>query len=78
MDATQKKKKFIIDVVYIVFVLIIFYYFMKYAFGLFFPFLVALTVAALLQKPVNFICNKTLFPYGGSRHFNRDYCAARP
>lgn len=59
MDATQKKKKFIIDVVYIVFVLIIFYYFMKYAFGLFFPFLVALTVAALLQKPVNFICNKT-------------------
>lgn len=59
MEATQRKKKFIIDVVYIVFVAIIFYYFMKYAFGLFFPFLVALTVAAILQKPVNFICKKT-------------------
>lgn len=59
METTQRKKKFIIDVVYIVFVAIIFYYFMKYAFGLFFPFLVALTVAAILQKPVNFICKKT-------------------
>lgn len=59
MDTLQRKKKFIIDVVYIVFVSIIFYYFMKYAFGLFFPFLVALAVAAALQKPVNFICKKT-------------------
>lgn len=59
MEATQRKKKFIIDVVYIVLIAIIFYYFMKYAFGLFFPFLIALTVAAILQKPVNFICKKT-------------------
>lgn len=59
MESTQRKKKFIIDVVYIVLVAIIFYYFMKYAFGLFFPFLVALTVAAILQRPVNFICKKT-------------------
>lgn len=59
MEALQRKKKFIIDVVYAVFVAVIFYFFMKYAFGLFFPFLAALTVAAILQKPVNFICKKT-------------------
>lgn len=59
MEATQRKKKFIIDVIYVVFIAVIFYYFMKYAFGLFFPFLVALTVAAILQRPVNFICRKT-------------------
>lgn len=59
MDVLQRKKKFIIDVIYVVFVAVIFYFFMKYAFGLFFPFLAALTVAAILQKPVNFICKKT-------------------
>ncbi|MCH5189762.1 MAG: sporulation integral membrane protein YtvI [Oscillospiraceae bacterium] len=59
MDALQRKKKFIIDVIYIAFVLVIFYFFMKYAFGLFLPFILALTVAAALQRPVNFICKKT-------------------
>lgn len=59
METTQKKQKFIIDVIYAALVLTIFYFFMKYAFGLFFPFLLALTVAAALQKPVNFICRKT-------------------
>ena len=59
MDALQRKKKFIIEVIYAAFVLVIFYFFMKYAFGLFLPFLLALTIAAALQKPVNFICKKT-------------------
>lgn len=59
MEISQRKKKFIIDVVYAALVLVIFYFFMKYAFGLFFPFLFALAVAAALQKPVNFICKKT-------------------
>lgn len=59
MEALQRKKKFIIDVIYAVFVLVIFYFFMKYAFGLFLPFLLALVIAAALQKPVNFICKKT-------------------
>lgn len=59
MEAVERKKKFIIDVVYIALVLVLFYFFMKYAFGLFFPFLCALFVAYLLQKPVNFICKKT-------------------
>lgn len=59
MDSLQRKKNFIIEVIYAAFVLVIFYFFMKYAFGLFLPFLLALTVAAVLQKPVNFICKKT-------------------
>lgn len=59
METLQRKKKFIIDTVYAVFVIVIFYFFMKYAFGLFLPFLLALAVAAALQKPVNFICKKT-------------------
>lgn len=59
MDALQRKKKFIIEVIYAAFVLVIFYFFMKYAFGLFLPFLLALTIAAALQKPVNFICKRT-------------------
>lgn len=59
MNSLQRKKNFIIEVVYIVFVAVIFYFFMKYAFGLFLPFLLALAVAAALQKPVNFICKKT-------------------
>lgn len=59
METLQRKKKFIIDTVYAVFVIVIFYFFMKYAFGLFLPFLLALAVAAALQKPVNYICKKT-------------------
>lgn len=59
METLQRKKKFIIDTVYAVFVIVIFYFFMKYAFGLFLPFLLALAVAAALQRPVNFICKKT-------------------
>lgn len=59
METLQRKKKFIIETVYAVFVIVIFYFFMKYAFGLFLPFLLALAVAAALQRPVNFICKKT-------------------
>lgn len=59
METLQRKKKFIIETVYAVFVIVIFYFFMKYAFGLFLPFLLALAVAAALQKPVNYICKKT-------------------
>lgn len=59
MEVLERKKKFIVDVLYAALVLVLFYYFMKYAFGLFFPFLVALVVATALQKPVNFITKKT-------------------
>ncbi|MDR2687036.1 MAG: sporulation integral membrane protein YtvI [Oscillospiraceae bacterium] len=48
----------IIDIVYYLLILVGFYLFMKYAFWLAFPFLFALFVAALLQRPMNFAQRK--------------------
>ena len=59
MTGIEKKKNFIISVLYGAIVLALFYAFFKYAFGLFLPFIVAVLVAMILQKPINFICNKT-------------------
>ncbi len=58
MTGIEKKKNFIISVLYGAIVLALFYAFFKYAFGLFLPFIVAVLVAMILQKPINFICNK--------------------
>lgn len=59
MTSIEKKKSFIINTVYVAFIIALFYLFMKYAFGLFLPFLCAVAVAKLLQRPLNFICKKT-------------------
>lgn len=59
MTGIEKKKNFIISVLYGAIVLALFYAFFKYAFGLFLPFIVAVLVAMILQKPINFICKKT-------------------
>ncbi len=59
MTGTEKKKKFIINIVYTVILIALFYLFFKFAFGTIFPILCALVAAMLLQKPVNFICKKT-------------------
>lgn len=59
MTGIEKKKNFIINTVYMVILLALFYLFFKYAFGTFFPFLVAIAAAMVLQKPVNFISRKT-------------------
>lgn len=64
MTVIEKKKNFIISVLYGAIVLALFYAFFKYAFGLFLPFIMAVFVAMLLQRPVNFICNKTPFKKG--------------
>ena len=50
--------KFIIDVVYFFIIIGLFYIFFKYALGIFVPFLTAVAVAVLLQKPVNCITKK--------------------
>lgn len=55
----EKKRNFIINTVYLAIVITLFYFFMKYAFGLFFPFLCAIAMAKALQRPVDFICRKT-------------------
>lgn len=55
----ERKKKTIINIIYYAIILGIFYFFMKYAFGIFLPFIIAFIVAAVLQKPINAICRKT-------------------
>lgn len=59
MTGIEKKRNFIINTVYTVILLALFYLFFKYAFGTLFPFLVAIAAAMVLQKPVNFISKKT-------------------
>lgn len=59
MTGIEKKRNFIINTVYTVILLALFYLFFKYAFGTLFPFLVAIAAAMILQKPVNFISKKT-------------------
>ena len=59
MTGTEKKRKFIINIVYTVILVALFYLFFKFAFGTILPILCAVVAAMILQKPVNFICKKT-------------------
>ena len=59
MTGTEKKKKFIINIVYTVILIALFYLFFKFAFGTILPIICAIVAAMILQKPVNFICKKT-------------------
>ena len=58
-DNVKGKRNFIISLAYIVCIVALFYLFFKYAFGLLFPFLIAMLIASLLQRPADFITRKT-------------------
>lgn len=62
MSTTEKRRKFLIDIAYFAIIVGLFYLFFKYAFGIFLPFISAVFIAIVLQKPVNFF-NKKL--HGG-------------
>lgn len=62
--STETKKKTIINILYYAIILTLFYCFMKYAFGLFSPFIVAFLVAMIMQRPINFISRKTKIKKG--------------
>lgn len=64
LSATERKKKTIINILYYAILLTLFYCFMKYAFGLFFPFILAFIVAMAMQKPINYICRRTKLKKG--------------
>lgn len=64
LNSTERKRKTIINIIYYALLLILFYGFMKYAFGLFFPFILAFVVAMIMQKPINFISRKTKLKKG--------------
>ena len=59
MEITEKRKSTLINITYYTVIIALFYLFMKYAFGLVAPFIVALAVAILLQKPLRIISEKT-------------------
>jgi len=56
---TEDKRKYIIDAVFAAMVLVLAYLTVKYVFVLIAPFIVGFIVAALLQKPIQFIIKKT-------------------
>lgn len=59
MTGIEKKKSFIINIVYASILIALFYLFFKYALGTVFPIICSLIIAMILQKPVNFLCKKT-------------------
>ncbi len=59
LSAVEKRRSFIINVLYFAIIVGVFYFFMKYAFWLCFPFVFAFFIAIILQKPMNFIIRKT-------------------
>ena len=68
MTGIEKKRNFIINTIYAVIILALFYLFFKYALGTVFPIICAVIVAMALQKPVDFINRKT--------HINRGFVSA--
>lgn len=64
MELTEKRKSTLINLVYYAFIIAIFYLFMKYAFGLVSPFVIALAIAVILQKPIQVISKKTKIQKG--------------
>ena len=59
MEAVEKRRRVIINLVYAGVILGLLYLFFKYAVWLFLPFIAAFFVAAVLQRPVNFLARKT-------------------
>ncbi|MBE6775419.1 MAG: AI-2E family transporter [Ruminococcaceae bacterium] len=55
----EKRRKFIINVAYFGIVIALCFFFFKYAMGTLSPIIVAFIIAALLQRPKNFILRKT-------------------
>ncbi|MCL2509143.1 MAG: AI-2E family transporter [Oscillospiraceae bacterium] len=58
-NAIEKRRHILINAAYFALILGLFYLFMKYAFWLLFPFLLAFLIASLIQRPTNFIVRKT-------------------
>lgn len=64
MNLTKKRKDTLINMVYYAFLAALFYLFMKYAFGLVSPFILAFAIAMVLQKPIRAISKKTRIKKG--------------
>lgn len=67
MNITEKRRRFLINIMYFAVIIGLFFLFFKYAFGICLPFLTALFVATMLQKPVNYLTKKA---HGGRGIFS--------
>jgi predicted PurR-regulated permease PerM len=61
---TLKRKTFLVNTAYIFVLFGLYYLFMRYAFWVLFPFLLAFLVAVVLQRPINFLVRKTKLKKG--------------
>ena len=59
LNKVEKRRNFIINTVYTVIIIALFYLAVKYALGVVWPFVVAIFLAMLLQRPVAFLVRKT-------------------
>lgn len=64
MELSEKRKSTLINMTYYAFLIALFYLFMKYAFGLVSPFIIAVLIAMILQKPISAISQKTKIKKG--------------
>ncbi len=66
MTDVERKRKWIINVIYYLMLAALGYFLYKYAFGVCFPILFAFIIAVILQKPKNFIVKKTFIKKGAA------------
>lgn len=64
MSETDKKKKFIVNVFYYAIILALIFFAFKYALGVCTPIIFAFIMAAILQRPKNFLTRKTFLKSG--------------
>lgn len=64
MTDVEKRRKFIINTVYFALLITLAFFAIRYALGVCFPVVFAVIVAALLQKPKNFLTRKTFLKDG--------------
>lgn len=66
MQEVEKRRALIINVIYLVMLVAIGFLIIRYALGVCFPFLFAFLVAAVLQRPKNFLVRKTFLKDGAA------------
>lgn len=64
MNSIERRKDFLINLVYTVSIIALFYLFIKYAFWPLSPILFAFLIAVILQKPVDKLCKRFKFKRG--------------
>lgn len=58
-ETTERRKSTLVSIAYFSVFTVLYYFFIKYAFWLFAPFIIAVLVAMILQKPTLFLSRKT-------------------